>query len=332
MIEWKEHRSVKQKIFQKFSANLENLFQNFQNVKVKLPEGGGYLCPVAFTMHNVDGTNDEYQDQLTIEHIPPKAFGGKPVCLVRKDLNSKAGHTIDKALMDKIRANLFTKGKATIRGKLELNIPNLQHISTDITIHSGDKPDIVFNPGEKNMALLKTHVFDKGLWHGLKMNMTFTLPGKNQDNRVAYLKYAYLLAFSKVGYSLLFGPRYLENPHYHKVRQQIMAPKEEIIPFVPVFKNVGPRIDGLGVVVEPEEMKSLFVTFPLTWQKHTDYYTVFLPAPDDRGFTAYDYMDNERKIRDSFDFKFQEIPRFEYWKSRENAIMFHQVWKDLNDN
>lgn len=326
------HKTLKQKIFQKYSTNLENLFQNWRNVRVELPEGGGYVCPVGFTMHNLDGVRDCFDDQLTIEHIPPEAFSGKPICLVRKDLNSQAGHSIDKALIEKTNAQLFLQGKAAVKGSLEFNLPELKHVTTEITIHPGETTDIVFDTGEKNFKLFQTRILQKYRWDELKMNMKFSLPGKNQDNRVAFLKYAYLLAFSKVGYALLFGPKSITNPHYHKIRQQIMAPKENIISFVPIFKNVGPRISGLGIVTAPEEMKSLFVTFPLTLKGHTDFFTVFLPAPDDRGFTVYDYIEKERNTCESFDFQFQEVQTFEFWKSREQAIMFHQAWKGLNDN
>lgn len=332
MSEWKKHKSPKEKIFEKFSANLVYLFQNWPKAEIILPDGGGYVCPIGFTMHSKEGLLDSFDDQLTIEHIPPDSLGGKPVCLVRKDINSKAGHTIDKALLEQINADLFLKGGSAVRGKVLFNLQELNNITTDITVLKGENSKIWFNPGRKNMRLLKTKVLDKGIWDGLSIEMKFNLPSKNQDTRVAFLKYAYLLAFSKVGYALLFGPEKLINPHYEKVRQQIMVPKDDIIPFVPIFKNEGPKIDGLGIVVEPVEMKSLFVTFPLTSKGNTDFYTVFLPAPDEWGFKAYSQLESIRTTKDNFKFKYHEIIPFNFWESKEKAIIFHQAWSGLNNN
>lgn len=34
----------------------------------------------------------------------------------------------------------------------------------------------------------------------------------------------------------------------------------------------------------------------------------------------------------SINFRFKEVRHIEFWYSREKALLFHQAWKDLNDN
>lgn len=331
MSEWNKFKSRRQKIFEKFSANLEHLFQNWQNTEIILPDGGGYVCPIGFTMHSKEGLLDSFNDQLTIEHIPPDSLGGKPICLVRKDINSKSGHTIDKVLLNQKKSELFLKGQAAVKGKLIFNLPQFKYISTDIKVLKEKSTTISFNPGKKNMERLISKVFEKGEWEELIMKLKFTLPKKNHEIRVAFLKYAYLLAFSKVGYALMFGPSKLINPHFDKVRQQIMNMDDNIIPFVPIFKNEGPEIEGLGIVTEPVEIKSLFVRFPLALNGNTDFYTVFLPAPDDTGFTSYKYIESLSTKKENLTFKYDEIKSYNFWESKDKAILFHQIWRGLNN-
>jgi hypothetical protein len=53
-----------------------------------------YICPLCgrgFLIQAViDGT-------LTLEHVPPKSLGGKPLVLTCKDCNNDSGHSIDSA-------------------------------------------------------------------------------------------------------------------------------------------------------------------------------------------------------------------------------------------
>ena len=34
----------------------------------------------------------------------------------------------------------------------------------------------------------------------------------------------------------------------------------------------------------------------------------------------------------SFNFRFKKVCHIDFWQSRENALLFHQAWKGLNDN
>jgi hypothetical protein len=53
-----------------------------------------YLCPICAQEFPIDSVHD---GRLTLEHVPPKAAGGKWLVLTCKECNSKAGHSIDSA-------------------------------------------------------------------------------------------------------------------------------------------------------------------------------------------------------------------------------------------
>lgn len=320
----------KDALFLRFSTNLSLFFQNFKTCRIDLPESGGYICPIGFSMHSVDDLLEGSANQLTLEHSPPDSLDGKAICLVRKDINSTTGHSIDKKIFDWIQAKGFKEGKIGIRGIVNLGLPKLKNISGDISIaKEHGEVLITVNPGDKNFKLLKKEVFDKGIWDGQQFKVELKFQEKiGHSQKAAFLKYAYLLAFSKVGYSLLFGPKWLVNPHFEKVRRQIINPNENIIQDIPVILNKGPRIDGLGIVTDPEELRSLFVTFPVSYKGLKYYYTVILPAPDDGGFSSYPVWIKKLSSKENFDFQFEEIRPFDFSKSPKDAIWFHSLLRE----
>jgi len=320
----------KEVLFRKFSMNLSFLGEKISPLKNLIPEGGSYICPLALTVHKSSCLNEGTSNQLSLEHVPPESLDGKPICLIRKDLNSRFGHTVDKNILQTIMAKRFFKGESSIKGKVSYNLPRLQHVHANITILPGDVIDIVINPGAKNMSLIEKEIINKGKWHGLQQNLSFNIPANNEmEFKVALLRYAYLTAFADLGYALIFGPKQFINPHYEKIRQQILNPREKVIPFIPAIINNNIPFEGIGIVTSPEEMKSFISIFPLTLKGKTDYYSVFLPAPDARGFSAYHHFHKNVGVANTINLKLTKIKPIALDDPKAAFIPYH-IWKNLN--
>lgn len=326
-----KNKNKKKALFEKFSNNLKMLFENFEQDEIHLPEGGGYICPLGMTMHTKEGLNDEFQDQLTEEHSPPESMGGQVICLVRKDLNSTAGHTIDKELLNYLKFNNITTGHSEYPCAIKFGLPELNHINAEFSVEKKENVTLNIKTGAHNLKKIEKNVIDNEIFDGLSFELHFKAPNKNNKGlQSQFLRIAYLLAFSKLGYALIFGPKDLINQHYAQVRRQILNPELEIIPFVPIFKNQLPVIEGVGIITKPEEMKSIFVTFPLKVGEKTDYYSVLLPAPDETGFIAYNYVKNDLTIKQNLSIQYFDTFDFDFSRTPEDAIYFHLIWEHLN--
>ena len=322
--------SKKEVLFHKFSSNLSSLAEKIAPLKKLIPERGRYICPLALTVHKSSCLNEGSVNQLSLEHVPPEAMGGKAICLIRKDINSIFGHTVDNKVLQTIKARRFFKGESSIRGRVSFNLQRLQHIHANITILPGDVVNIVIDPGAKNMGLVEKEITNKGIWAGLQQQLSFSVPVKSDmEFKAALLRYAYLKAFAVFGYALIFGPKKFINPHYEIIRQQILSPQEQIIPFIPVFINVNIPFEGVGVVTSPEEMKSFISMFPLNLEGKIDYCSVFLPAPDDRGFSAYSFCHNNIGNAKQLNLQVRQIIPIQLDDPKAAFFPYH-IWKNLN--
>lgn len=308
--------------FSKYSKNLDLVLTSF-NRQIRIVDkyaDGNYICPIGFTNHSIQGLSNTYDDELTIEHAPPQALGGKAICLVRKDLNNKSGLNNDIALIKYLEAIQFNRGDIPIISQMDLNLPRLKSPKVKFHIDSENRLNFVF----KNITL-KNQISESDFKKGYQFKFEFKLQGLNQSIKNLLLKIAYLHAFRSIGYCLLFGPKTDFNNHYEKVREEILNDKQEIIPFVFEISKIK-NFEGVAFITAPKEYASIIVSYSLTLNGITDYVTVMLPAPDSRGFNPI----NQLKEQGKMDFKFQPLPTIEFWKSREEAIYFHKFWEHFN--
>jgi hypothetical protein len=59
--------------------------------------------------------------ELTLEHVPPEAVGGRGILLTCKSCNNTAGHTVDAAVVG--RGRLFQLGNSLFRNQGEFRGP-----------------------------------------------------------------------------------------------------------------------------------------------------------------------------------------------------------------
>ena len=181
--------------------------KSLKKIRRDLYEAGNVRCPIClrpFTQAEaLEGRT------VTVEHVPPKALGGTPMCLTCKDCNAGAGHGVDQAAV-----LLTRRPKATVEimGQKE-------------TIYLSDDP----TSGSLGTITSPRHrPEDFREWLKTKPTMTLTVQTpKPEYAAVSWLKSAYLSVVCLLGPTA--GYRYAESKSLEVVRRQILQPRSNLI-------------------------------------------------------------------------------------------------------
>lgn len=216
--------------------------RGFKN-RLRLFHAGNVSCPIClkeFTKEDV-----EIGENVTLEHVPPKALGGQVRCLTCADCNASAGRTVDQAAAKLERAIQDTKSG---RGeKVELDIFGTKHTTfltpkgiTKTQLH----PQLLGNSrahsfleemerkGQK--TILIAEITRGPNWDVSKgITLTSKLPTVQQV-AVSQLRSAFLLVFCLLGTA---GYRFATSGALEPIRKQIMHPEREQIPSL--LYNIG---------------------------------------------------------------------------------------------
>src|SRR5688572_28923397 len=116
-----------------------------------------YVCPLCVRGLRADALAARL---LSIEHVPPRSVGGKPLTLTCKECNSRAGHTVDAAsdahehLVALAEAMSPTGARVTGTGKLRLK--DLPPVNIRYSAERGNVEFNVLRPGN-NPNAFATH-------------------------------------------------------------------------------------------------------------------------------------------------------------------------------
>tara|TARA_R110002020_G_scaffold454356_1_gene669752 strand:+ start:605 stop:1573 length:969 start_codon:yes stop_codon:yes gene_type:complete len=307
--------------FHAFSKNLD-LVLKASNPKIHIKpwfEEGNYICPIGFTLHSLKGLSDEFDDQLTIEHAPPKSMGGKACCLVRKDINNKSGHTSDKMLLDFLKGLRFNYGEGPILSKLFMGLPRMKSPLALFQVDKNQRLNFTILSSD-----LESRLHPDFFKSGFSMQMQFKIQEMNQQIKCLLLKIAYLHAFKQLGYSLLLDKRG-GNPHYKQVREQILNPDKDIFPIVLEIVREK-KLEGVAIITHPKKVACLIVGYKLVLEGTDFWVNVFLPAPDSRGFKALEFITDELKKKPRVNITYQQIGDFDISGGIKNAKYFYHFW------
>jgi len=287
-----KNSDIAHKIFNKYS---DDFIQTMEIFRFRyLDEKGNiidfenmYVCPLSLrAYHKKD------MQKLTIEHVPQNSLKGKPLVLTDKEYNNSDGYTKDKKIFNFFKYQNFQRGVEPIEAKF--SVPDILEgkVSGKLVGRiDGEGAKIKIGLPERTVKLLESRGVFRN-WDGLKMN--FKINYTHQINKSALLKSAYLIAFSKIGYRLLFSKNGLKNATYGAIIHELQKIDiDEDFPFV--FTNaLKVNIpDEIGII-ETEDIKLLAVKvrYRLTGQEYV--YHAILPHPEDES------LDNLVKFRDIY--------------------------------
>lgn len=214
----------------------EQMFEAGANAVDAFAAGHGhgrlYLCPLC-----VRGFRDPAE--LTVEDVPPKAIGGRPLCLTCRECNSRAGHELDAHVVREMNAVAFTIGadmedavpaKVTIGGVTQRT--NLRFSGGTLYtegVPQAGPPETV----DRMVAALERLV--DGQTEG-NIEVTFEQLWSPARVRIGWLRHAYLVTFAAFGY------RYILRPELEPVRHLIAHPDESQFPAA-VFVDADAPLD-----------------------------------------------------------------------------------------
>lgn len=195
---------------------------------VSRQDGSTYACPTCTRLLTIEHVRT---GDLTLEHVPPRAVGGKGIALTCRDCNSTAGHTVDAALHQRERFLDLGRAVAGRGGRFEGPVTlSINGVSTNayfrieggralLTVRETSNSPQGFRD-QVDAVKVGTATNPGG---GVVMNVDARLPLKFQRSLVGNLRSAFLAAFAQFGY------RYAFHPRLSGVREQVIRPDEQTI-------------------------------------------------------------------------------------------------------
>lgn len=299
--------SKKHSIYKAFSENLKRTFERFR-LSIKDSEGevvdNSYLCPISLLYFPIESIKAGY---LTIEHVPPRSLGGKGLLLISKEVNNRDGYTSDKKMLKYFEGENFNNHKGTTSVKLSSESLDFRGITAEFSLVKDQKHKVLFETSTQNFkALEHNQLFEN--WD----NTSFTVSGSivKELDKKALLKCAYLLAFHKIGYELIFNAKGLKKDTYGVIINYLKDDESKNTFNVIYRDGHAPLTDSIiGQIISPIEYKCIFVNITFILNKHSYKYVVFLPHPEDNSLKNLQnlnhLMTNNGKIKE---INFQILP------------------------
>ena len=206
-----------------------------RQIRLDLYAAGNVKCPICLTPF----TEDEGRagETATLEHAPPKAVGGSVMCLTCTSCNAGASGSLDQAVA--MRNSAIRDHEAGRGTKMELDIFGTKHttyFSPDGIAKSRLYSKFASSPLARRFLdessgreiLLLAELTRGPIWESSKgIAMRINQPSPNHV-AVSWLRSAYLMVFSLLGKG---GYRYAESEAIRPIREQIMKPDKELVPF-----------------------------------------------------------------------------------------------------
>ena len=212
---------------------LHKYVKEVEQLHIKLPEGyddmgkGSFICPLCLRIFNIAQLEGLVNNFITIEHVPPKNLGGKPITLTCNDCNSTCGHELDVYLRNEMEHHeraYFNRSKGHFskysHGGVEVNAITNEDKDGTINIKIEKKHNSPFS-FDTFCESIQSSAYD------LRIDGHLILGNHKRNTKmaeVALLKSSYLYAFYKFGY------RYILSTKLNAIKLQIQNPNEDILP------------------------------------------------------------------------------------------------------
>jgi len=214
-----------------------------------------YYCPIC--REGFSENEIEPDGLLSLEDVPPKSLGGKPLLLTCKKCNGAAGKTSDfeaykRKHLDNFKNFILGKSGTDLIGGVNLEIPGCQ-LRAELTRSNGVTIFRAYKGANSDETIEQfKRVFPKQKQFNLKK--TFKI--NPQIASISDLKTAFLLITAWLGY------RYAFDPRLEMVRGQIREPKEEILgPKFLLSPEGGEDVPAKLIVAIKDPLPCFIVTF-----------------------------------------------------------------------
>ncbi|MDW7694576.1 HNH endonuclease [Flammeovirgaceae bacterium SG7u.111] len=337
-----QNRDKKKKIFELFSQNLEWVKEH-PSISFQPDFSNGYLCPLCFEVFYEKDLDSSLSNYLTLEDVPPKSLGGKPLTLTCKTCNSRSGHELDNHLLNRLLeldSHSFLPNSKTDttfelngnevngtvevdkEGKLKLEVQTNRSNPIKAQKFNEDliPPRTIYNP-----LFYPDKVFDNG-FKTLPFSLKFKKTSNERRAEIALLRVAYLLAYS------VLGNGFYINGALYKIREQILNPDKKIIPDVFWIKYEFPKqMEGINIITLPKELRCFLVIFRLETKSISRQFAIVLPGPSELGLKVYDYILSNLCVGDGTEFMngtSEHIEEKDFLKNKDYAFASNWYWQE----
>ena len=197
------------------------------------------------------------EGRLALEHAPPEAVGGKPVCLTCRDCNSHAGRTVDAYMARRETAYDLLLGTMQRPRPARLEVGGAK---MNVDYYHGAGGILVRGIPKANPPLAPDHLraeMHKVIAPPAKIGFRVTPYRDRYRNdlaRTGWLRSAYLLAFAVFGYLYVFKHR------LGVLRRQLAEPGTTIIdPFGVVNPTADVHERHFLIVEEPPDLQGFAI-------------------------------------------------------------------------
>jgi hypothetical protein len=296
--------SKRKKIFDYYSSNFDTLAKNqgwevgtFQDGKFMERAISCYVCPLCYQVFGENELDQGVTNPLTIEHVPPKPLGGKPILLTCKNCNNKSGHLLDHHISTSLKTQDFTEGFPSSKIESKISIQEANPFRTEVTYDSEKRLfNFTFNG---NNPYAKNQIENLSKMKEWKFNFNFKRASTRIFN-LGLLRIAHLLAFKR------FGHAYLFNSGARLIKEQLKAPREEILNPIVSSGYMWKEFDGTYLINKPKDFNSLLTVFTLNSPGSKRYFAVILPGPRQCDIEYY-----KSANKDKFTINFSDIIDFD---------------------
>jgi hypothetical protein len=306
-------------LIERIAANWQRLRPKLQGLPMILDQDNIFICPLCYQVFP-----REQWSGLTLEHVPPKAVGGKGITITCKPCNNNMGANIDSHLAREQNFMDFLEGVPGASWDGTYSVNDLPH-RLWASFARGNKGEwiILGNPKYTDPAQLQDamNAFENVQWQDFRWHLQMKGPNPRRA-QIALLRAAYLWGFACLGYPFLF------NRHIELVRQQIVNPSQELLPNLPVLKGEFTEDQiGVSLIREPLEMRSYLIVVPLRSKSNVIRRKgVILPAPIQDGLRIYEHSEDQRgfsrtmqltRITKDYDMNYAPFDYLRIWDSTE---------------
>ncbi len=312
-------------LFKLYAANLNALFPGVTDT---------FVCPFcqkSFGLDSVTGDNPA----VILAHCMPKRLKGKLVTLACADCDKRAGTELDVHLKNRLETEDFYRGDTEGPHRVWIDVAG-HKVRADFEITKGADGNpthsVIMNQEHSNPDAVRAVL--EALHSGEAFKSVPTVyVGDRLDpdiamSRLAVLRSAFLMMFRAFGY------RYVFDDNLIRLRAQLLNPRDQILPTVTAISldETTDCLDAVGIVTEPEEMRSFFVPMLfLTESKRKIKKAVLLPGLGPDGDAIFERAQEHQTKNTRLDFRatvFKLDPR--RLQDPKYARAVAQIWNRYN--
>jgi hypothetical protein len=230
------------------------------------PTGDYYACPCCLRLFTRAAVTARV---LTLEDVPPKALGGRPMLLTCAECNNSAGTNFDAHAATKAAADAFVRGTASDR-----KVPMTAYINGSPMRGTAQSTDsgisLVGVPKQNNPKAQAS--YEKALdsltqGSSSSTGFSFTIHTRFDEPRarLSLIRAAYLAAFAALGWS------YILRPVLQPIRDQLRNPGTQALETY-MFRDQDASNTSRRILLvdEPSELRCIVIML--------GEYSVFLPG------------------------------------------------------